>query len=279
MSDIEKIQLFESKRVRTLWVEEEDKWYFVLEDVIGILTESTDPKQYIKRMKLRDPELAKGWVQIVPLLSIQTEGGPQKMRCANLEGMFRIIQSIPSKKAEPFKRWMAQVAAERINQMIDPERSIDQAVADYRRLGYSEAWINQRIKTIEIRKGLTDEWKRGGVTKEVDFAFLTDLMSKTWSGLSIKEYKKYKGLTKENLRDNMTNMELLLNALAEETATEISKQRNPEGLSENAGVAKEGAEVAKTARKEVEKRIGRSVVSPEKAIDHIQSRSPGQKVG
>ena len=271
MSDIERIQLFENKRVRTVWVEDEDKWYFVLEDVIEILTESTDPKQYVKRMKLRDPELAKGWVQIVPLLPIKTEGGPQKMRCANLEGMFRIIQSIPSKKAEPFRRWMAKVAAERINQMIDPERSIDQAVADYRRLGYSEAWINQRIKTIEIRKGLTDEWKRGGVTKEVDFAFLTDLMSKTWSGLTTKEYKKYKGLTKENLRDNMTNMELLLNALAEETATEISKQRNPEGLSENAGVAKEGAEVAKTARKEVEKRLGHSVVSPEKAIDNIQS--------
>lgn len=271
MSDIEKIQLFENKKVRTVWVEDEDKWFFVLEDVIEVLTESIDPKQYIKRMKQRDPELAKGWVQIVPLLSIQTAGGPQKMRCANLEGMFRIIQSIPSKKAEPFKRWMARVAAERINQMIDPERSIDQAVADYRRLGYSEAWINQRIKTIEIRKGLTDEWKRGGVSREVDFAFLTDLMSKTWSGLSTKEYKKYKGLTKENLRDNMTNMELLLNALAEETATEISKQRNPEGLSENAGVAKEGAEVAKTARKEVEKRIGHSVISPEKAIDHIQS--------
>ena len=271
MSDIEKIQLFESKKVRTVWVEEEDKWFFVLEDVIKVLTESTDPKQYVKRMKLRDPELAKGWVQIVPLLTIKTEGGPQKMRCANLEGMLRIIQSIPSKKAEPFKRWMAQVAAERINQMIDPERSIDQAVADYRRLGYSEAWINQRIKTIEIRKGLTDEWKRGGVTKEVDFAFLTDLMSKTWSGLTTKEYKKYKGLTKENLRDNMTNMELLLNALAEETATEISKQRSPEGLSENAGIAKEGAEVAKTARKEVEKRLGRSVVSQEKAIDYIKS--------
>ena len=166
---------------------------------------------------------------------------------------------------------MAQVAAERINQAIDPERSIDQAIADYRRLGYSEAWINQRIKTIEIRKGLTDEWKRGGVTKEVDFAFLTDLMSKTWSGMTTREYKRYKGLTKENLRDNMTNMELLLNALAEETATEISKQRDPEGLAENAGIAKEGAEVAKSARKEVEKRLGRSVVSPEKAIDHIQS--------
>ena len=166
---------------------------------------------------------------------------------------------------------MAQVAAERINQAIDPERSIDQAIADYRRLGYSEAWINRRIKSIEIRKGLTDEWKRGGVTKEVDFAFLTDLMSETWSGMTTREYKKYKGLTKENLRDNMTNMELLLNALAEETATEISKQRNPEGLSENAGVAKEGAEVAKSARQDVEKRLGRSVVSSEKAIDHIQS--------
>ena len=190
---------------------------------------------------------------------------------ADMALMFRIIESIPSKKAEPFKIWMAQVAAERINQAIDPERSIDQAIADYRRLGYSEAWINRRIKSIEIRKGLTDEWKRGGVTKEVDFAFLTDLMSKTWSGMTTCEYKKYKGLTKENLRDNMTNMELLLNALAEETATEISKQRNPEGLSENAGVAKEGAEVAKSARQDVEKRLGRSVVSSEKAIDHIQS--------
>ena len=181
-----------------------------------VLTDSHDPKQYVKRMKLRDPELSKGWVQIVPLLSIMTDGGPQRMRCADMQGIFRIIQSIPSKKAEPFKIWMAQVAAERINQAIDPERSIDQAIADYRRLGYSKAWINRRIKSIEIRKGLTDEWKRGGVTKEVDFAFLTDLMSKTWSGMTTREYKKYKGLTKENLRDNMTNMELLLNALAKE---------------------------------------------------------------
>lgn len=271
MSGIEKIQLFEDKKIRTVWVENEEKWYFVVEDVIEALIESRDPKQYVKRMKLRDPELAKGWVQIVPLLTIMTQGGPQKMRCANIEGMFRIIQSVASKKAEPFKRWMAQVAAERINQMIDPERSIDQAIADYRRLGYSEAWINRRIKAFEIRKGLTDEWKRGGITKEVDFAFLTDLMSKTWSGMTTREYKRFKGLTKENLRDNMTNMELLLNSLAEETATEISKQRNPEGLGENADVAQEGAEVAKSARDDVEKRLGRSVVSPEKAIDHIQS--------
>lgn len=181
------------------------------------------------------------------------DGKNYKTDVGDLAWILRVIQSIPSKKAEPFKQWLAQVASERVNQMIDPERSIDQAVADYRRLGYSEAWITRRIKTIEIRKGLTDEWKRGGVTKEVDFVFLTDLMSKTWSGLTTREYKKYKGLTKENLRNNMTIMELLLNALAEETATEISKQRNPEGLSENASVAKEGAEVAKATRKEVEK--------------------------
>ena len=271
MSDIEKIRAFDGKKIRTVWKEDEEKWYFAVEDVIEALIESRDPKQYVKRMKLRDPELAKGWVQIVPLLSIMTEGGPQKMRCANMAGMFRIIQSISSKKAEPFKRWMAQVAAERVNQMIDPERSIDQAITDYRRLGYSEAWITQRIKTIEIRKGLTDEWKRGGVTKEVDFAFLTDLMSKTWSGLTTREYKKLKGLKKENLRDNMTNMELLLNALAEETATEISKARNPDGLKENAGVAHEGAEVARSARVEAEKRIGHSVVTSRKAIDFVQS--------
>ena len=272
MSDIEKIQLLENKKVRTVWNEQEEKWYFSVLDVIEVLTDSKDPTDYFKKMRKREEGLAEFVGTNCPQVAMLTPTGKHRKTLAGeMLVILRIIESIPSKKAEPFKRWMAQVAAERINQMIDPERSIDQAVADYRRLGYSEAWINQRIKTIEIRKGLTDEWKRGGVTKEVDFAFLTDLMSKTWSGLSTKEYKKYKGLTKENLRDNMTNMELLLNALAEETATEISKQRNPEGLSENAGVAKEGAEVAKTTRKEVEKRLGRSVVSPEKAIDHIQS--------
>ena len=272
MSDLEKIQLFENKKIRTVWDEEKQEWFFSIVDSVEILADSKDPKQYIKKMRTRDPELSAKWGTIcTPVEMVAPDGKRRKTLAADLEGMFRIIQSIPSKKAEPFKQWMAQVAAERVNQMIDPERSIDQAVADYRRLGYSEAWITRRIKTIEIRKGLTDEWKRGGVSKEVDFAFLTDLMSKTWSGLTTREYKKYKGLTKENLRDNMTNMELLLNALAEETATEISKQRNPEGLSENAGVAKEGAEVAKATRKEVEKRIGHSVVSPKKAIDYIKS--------
>ena len=272
MSDLEKIQLFENKKVRTAWDEEKQEWFFSIIDSVEILADSKDPKQYIKKMRARDPELSSKWGTIcTPVEMVAPDGKRRKTLAADLEGMFRIIQSIPSKKAEPFKQWMAQVAAERINQAIDPERSIDQAVADYRRLGYSEAWITRRIKTIEIRKGLTDEWKRGGVTKEVDFAFLTDLMSKTWSGLTTKEYKKNKGLTKENLRDNMTNMELLLNALAEESATELSKARNPEGLSENASVAKEGAEVAKTAREDFEKRIGHSVVSPEKAIDYIKS--------
>jgi len=276
MSDIEKIQLFENKKVRTAWDEEKQEWYFSIVDICGILTEQPDydgARKYWKVLKGR--LIAEGFELVSNCYQLKMvspkDGKKYTTDVTDMQQAFRIIQSIPSKKAEPFKQWMAQVAAERVNQAIDPERSIDQAIADYRRLGYSEAWINQRIKTIEIRKGLTDEWKRGGVTQEVDFAFLTDLMSKTWSGLTTREYKKYKGLTKENLRDNMTNMELLLNALAEETATELSKQRNPEGLSENAGVAKEGADVAKTARKEVEKRLGQSVISRDKAIDHIKS--------
>ena len=276
MSDIEKIQLFENKKIRTAWDEEKQEWYFSIVDICGILTEQPDydgARKYWKVLKGR--LIAEGFELVSNCYQLKMvspkDGKKYSTDVTDMQQAFRIIQSIPSKKAEPFKQWMAQVAAERINQAIDPERSIDQAIADYRRLGYSEAWINQRIKTIEIRKGITDEWKRGGVTQEVDFAFLTDLMSKTWSGLTTREYKKYKGLTKENLRDNMTNMELLLNALAEETATELSKQRNPEGLSENAGVAKEGADVAKTARKEVEKRLGQSVISRDKAIDHIKS--------
>ena len=276
MSDIEKIQLFENKKVRTAWDEEKQEWFFSIVDICGILTEQPDydgARKYWKVLKGR--LIAEGFELVSNCYQLKMvspkDGKKYSTDVTDMQQAFRIIQSIPSKKAEPFKQWMAQVAAERINQAIDPERSIDQAIADYRRLGYSEAWINQRIKTIEIRKGITDEWKRGGVTQEVDFAFLTDLMSKTWSGLTTREYKKYKGLTKENLRDNMTNMELLLNALAEETATELSKQRNPEGLSENAGVAKEGAEVAKSARKEVEKRLGHSVITREKAIDHIKS--------
>ena len=272
MSQETSIELFENAKIRVVWDDEQEKYFFSVVDVIQVLTESADGRTYWKVLKNR---LKKEGSEVVTkcnrLKLIAEDGKPRDTDVADMAVMFRVIESIPSKKAEPIKMWIAQVAAERINQAMDPERSIDQAVADYRRLGYSEAWITRRIKTIEIRKGLTDEWKRGGVTQEIDFAFLTDLMSKTWSGLTTREYKKYKGLTKENLRDNMTNMELLLNALAEESATELSKARNPEGLSENASVAKEGAEVAKTAREDFEKRIGHSVVSPEKAIDYIKS--------
>ena len=276
MTDIEKTQFFDGKKVRTVWDEEKQEWFFSIVDVCGVLTEQPDYDGARKYWKVLNGRLiAEGFEVVTNCYQLHMvspkDGKRYKTDVGDLEYIFRIIQSIPSKKAEPFKQWMAGVASERVNQMIDPERSIDQAVSDYRRLGYSEEWITRRIKTIEIRKGLTDEWKRGGVTKEVDFAFLTDLMSKTWSGFTTKEYKKYKGLTKENLRDNMTNMELLLNALAEESATQISKERNPEGLRANAGVAREGAEVAKTAREDFERRIGHSVVSPKKAIDHIQS--------
>ena len=199
--------------------------------------------------------------------------------CSDLEGIFRIVQSIPSKKAEPVKRWLAQVGSERFRQLQDPERSIEQAVKDYRRLGYSENWINQRIKTIEIRKGLTDEWKRSGVENEADYAALTDLMSKVWSGMTTREYKRHKGLTGQNLRDNMTNMELLLNALAEQTATDLSKERDPQGIAEAAHVAKDGAEVARNARADIEHRLGHSVISDKKAIDYItpQDELPFEK--
>lgn len=263
------LQLFEGRKVRTVWDEDAQEWFFSVVDVVAVLTESADPKQYIKKMRARDPELHDSWGTIcTPTRMMASDGKYYNTQAADMQGMFRIIQSIPSPKAEPFKQWMAQVAAQRIDQMLDPELSIDQAMADYKRLGYSDSWINQRLKTIEIRKGLTEEWKRGGVTEAIDFATLTDLMSKTWSGMTTREYKRHKGLTKESLRDNMTNMELLLNALAEETATQLSKERNPDGLVENAAVAKEGAEVARDAKENVEKRLGRSVISAERAIDH-----------
>ena len=275
MTEIEKTHFFDGKKVRTVWDDEKQEWFFSIVDVCGVLTEQPTHERARNYWKVLKNRLVKEGSEVVTkcnrLKMLAEDGKARYTDVANMSVMFRVIESIPSKKAEPIKVWIAGVASERVNQMIDPERSIDQAVSDYRRLGYSEEWITRRIKTIEIRKGLTDEWKRGGVTKEVDFAFLTDLMSKTWSGFTTKEYKKYKGLTKENLRDNMTNMELLLNALAEESATQLSKERNPEGLRANAGVAREGAEVAKTAREDFERRIGHSVVSPEKAIDHIQS--------
>jgi hypothetical protein len=199
------------------------------------------------------------------------------MNCANAQGLFRLIQSVPSPKAEPFKQWMAQVAATRLEQMQDPELSISQAVNDYRRLGYSEQWINQRIKSIEVRKELTDEWKRGGVEEGRQFASLTDIITREWSGKTTKQYKHHKGLKKESLRDNMTNLELALNTLAEASTTEISKERNPNGFIQNAHVAKEGGSVASAARRQLEEKLGHTVISAERASNYISSDSDHPK--
>ena len=259
------IKLFEQKQVRSVWDDATEEWYFSVVDVVAVLTDSVNPTDYIKKMRQRDPELAKGWGQIVTPLAVQTAGGKQKMNCASAQGIFRIIQSIPSPKAEPFKLWIAQVAAERLNQMQDPERSIEQAMLDYRRLGYSENWINQRLKSIEIRKELTDEWKRLGLEEGTEFAILTDIIYKAWAGKTAKEYKQFKGLKKENLRDNMTNRELVLNMLAEVSTKDISEAENPDTFAQHAQVAKRGGNVAKTAREQLEKELGHSVISPENA--------------
>lgn len=274
MSQETSIELFENAKIRVVWDDEQEKYFFSVVDVVGVLTEQDTARGATiywavvkKRLKA---EGADELITNCKQLKLEASDGKKRLTdVADTEQLLRIIQSIPSKKAEPFKQWLAQVGAERIRQLQDPERSIEQAMRDYRRLGYSENWINQRIKTIEIRKGLTDEWKRGGVTEESEYAQLTDLMSKVWSGMTTREYKHHKGLTDQNLRDNMTNMELLLNALAEQTATDLSKERNPKGLIENAHVAKDGAEVARNARADIEHRLGRSVISSDKAIDHI----------
>ena len=269
MTKKQAIQLFEAKKVRTLWDDEQGKWYFAIVDVVEVLTESVNPTDYIKKMKRRDPELAKGWGQIVTPLSSPTAGGRQRVNCATTEGIFRLIQSIPSPKAEPFKQWMAEVASQRIDQMQDPEKSIDQAIVDYKRLGYSDAWINQRIKSIEVRKELTDEWKRTGVQEGLEYASLTDIITREWSGFTTKQYKRHKGLKKENLRDNMTNVEIALNTLAEASAAELSKQRDPRGYQAQTRVAKDGGSVAKAARKQLEGKLGRSVISSVKASDYL----------
>ena len=270
MAQHDLIKLFEENQLRVYYDDIAEQWFFCINDVVEVLTDSVDVVQYIKRMRQRDAELNSVWGTIcTPHQFVSSDGKKHAVNCASLQDILRIIQSITSKKAEPFKQWLAQVGAERIRQLQDPERSIEQAMRDYRRLGYSENWINQRIKTIEIRKGLTDEWKRGGITEESDYALLTDLMSKIWSGMTTREYKRHKGLTDQNLRDNMTNMELLLNALAEQAATDISKERDPQGIEETAHVAKDGAEVARNARADIEQRLGHSVISSDKAIDHI----------
>ena len=268
------IKTFDSTKIRVVWDDEKKKYFFSVVDVVGVLTEQQTARNAtvywaVVKKRLKEEGADELITNCKQLKLVAADGKRRETDVADLEGILRIIQSIPSKKAEPIKRWLAQVGSERFYQLQDPERSIEQAVKDYRRLGYSENWINQRIKTIEIRKGLTDEWKRSGVAKESDYAILTDLMSKVWSGMTTREYKEHKGLTSQNLRDNMTNMELLLNALAEQTATDLSKERDPKGIVEAAYVAKDGAEVARNARADIEHRLGHSVISSDKAIDHI----------
>ena len=272
MSQKEALQLFEERKVRTIWDDQEEKWFFSIVDVVSVLTDS-DYQTARKYWKVLKGRLSKeGNETVTNCYQLKMKASDGKMRLtdvADTEQLFRLIQSIPSPKAEPFKQWMAQVASQRIDQIQDPELSIDQAIIDYKRLGYSDAWINQRIKSIEVRKELTDEWKRTGVKEGLEYASLTDIITREWSGFTTKQYKHFKGLKKENLRDNMTNLEMAFNILAEASATELSKQRDPHGFRQQAQVAKDGGSVAKAARNQLESQLGHSVISPAKASDYL----------
>ena len=268
MTDENEIQLFEGRQVRYIWDSEKEKYFFSVVDVIQVLTDSPRPRKYWNALKTKlaaeGSELSSNMGQ---LKMPSSDGKNYLTDVADTEQVLRLIQSVPSKKAEPFKLWLASLGQERLNQLQDPELSIEQAIKDYRRLGYSEAWSNQRIKTIEIRKGLTDEWKRGGMDEKKDYASLTDIISRAWSGMTTKQYKEYKGLRKENLRDNMTNVELMLNGLAEAAATEMSKRENPKGFAENANIAHRGGNVAHVARKQLEQELGDTVISNKRALN------------
>jgi hypothetical protein len=273
-----KIKLFEERQVRAVWDENAEKWWFSVVDVIAILTDSEyqPARKYWKVLKGR--LAAEGNETVTNCYQLKMEAPDGKMRLtdvADTEQVLRLVQSIPSKKAEPFKMWLARVGRERIDETVDPELSIDRAIQNYRRLGYSEAWINQRIKSIEVRKALTDEWDKSGVRQGEEYAALTDLMSRTWSGMTTREYKRHKGLKKENLRDNMTNTELVLNMLSEVAATDISIARQPAGFAESAAAAQEGANVAKAARQQLEKSTGKPAVSKLNAKTMGQRRLGG----
>ena len=256
------VKLFESRQVRTVWDEEQEEWYFSVVDVVGVLTESVDGRKYWNKLKQRLKEEGNETVTNCHQLKLLASDGKMRLTdVANTEQLFRLIQSIPSPKAEPFKQWMAQIAKERLDQLQDPELSIEQAMLDYKRLGYSDNWINQRLKSIEIRKELTDEWKRRGVQEGQQFATLTDIITKTWSGKTTKEYKQHKGLKKENLRDNMTNTELVLNMLAELSTKQISETSNPETFADSANAAMQGGEIALNARRELELKTGKTAIS------------------
>ena len=270
---MQELKIFEEKQIRTIWDEVQEKWYFCVADIISALSDSTDVKQYTKRLRQRDPELNSVWGTIcTPHQFISTDGKKHAVNCASMEGVFRIVQSIPSKKAEPFKRWLAQVGAERIQQMQDPELGIQQSLMDYKRLGYSDNWINQRLKSIEIRKDLTDQWKAHNVEEGVGYATLTDIIYQAWAGLTAREYKHLKGLRQENLRDNMTNEELVMNMLAELTTTNITKEEHPQTMSEHAHVAARGGSVARVAKEAFEEQTGKKVVSSLNMKQYLESQ-------
>ena len=261
------IKLFEGQNIRYVWDEEKEQYFFSVVDVIQVLTESPRPRKYWNALKTKLQAEGSEVSQNMGQLKLPAPDGKLRLTdVATTEQLLRLIQSIPSKKAEPFKLWLAEVGRQRLEQLQDPEQSIEQAIRDYRRLGYSEAWINQRIKTIEVRKALTDEWKRGGMQEDRDYAALTDIISKAWSGMTTREYKRHKGLRKENLRDNMTNVELMLNGLAEAAATELSQRENPQGFRENAEIAQRGGNVAHVAREQLEHELGGTVISSKRAL-------------
>ena len=271
----QEIQLFADKQIRTYWDDDKELYYFCILDVVEALTDSNDPKQYIKRMRQRDPGLNSVWGTIcTPHQFISSDGKRHQANCASLGGILRIIQSVPSPKAEPFKRWLAQVGADRLHQMQDPELGIQQSLQDFKRLGYSDNWINQRLKSIEIRKDLTDQWKAHGVEENIGYATLTDIIYQSWAGLTAKEYKQLKGLRMENLRDNMTNEELVMNMLAELTTTNITKEEHPITMDEHAHAASRGGSVARVAREAFEQQTGKKVVTDLNMKPYLESQQP-----
>ena len=273
--DLRIIKLFEERKVRTVWDDEKEKWYFSIVDVVSVLTDSVDATAYWRKLKQRLKEEGNETVTNCHGLKMKATDGKMRLTdVADTEQLLRIIQSIPSPKAEPFKQWMAHVASERLDQMQDPELSIEQAMMDYKRLGYSDNWINQRLKSIEIRKDLTDQWKLHNVEEGVQYATLTDIIYQQWTGKSAKEYKQFKGLKKENLRDNMTNEELVLNMLAELSTTSITKAKNPQTLGENMQCAADGGDVARVAREQLEQKTGREVVTPLSAKRFFEGQKP-----
>ena len=266
MDENNSIQLFEDRKIRTAWDEEKEEWYFSVQDVVAVLSESTDPKQYIKKMRTRDPQLSANWGTIcTPVQMLAADGKQRKVQAANTEGILRIIQSIPSPKAEPFRRWLAQVGRERIEETIDPEQAIDRALETYQKKGYDADWIHQRILSIRVRNELTAEWQARGVEQGREYAILTDEITKAWSGMTTRQYKNLKGLKKENLRDNMSTLEIVLNMLAETTTTELSKAHRPEGFEESRIVARRGGKVAGDARRAIEADTGRPAVTAQNA--------------